>query len=121
MAIAAWDYAVTNNLVGVPRSVHSNTICMVPSTTPSRQGGNSTNPNPVFPPSTPSRRAQSTPIRGTSSIPSAQGSEIHMAAIVAALNDVDITSHYVVVRGEKLGVYPSRFVSFLSFTLFSNI
>lgn len=54
-------------------------------------------------------------------MPSAQGSETRLAAIISALNDVDLTSHYVVIRGEKPGVYSNRFVSFLSPTYFSNI
>lgn len=91
---------------------------MVPPTTPSLQGANLTNPIPVVQPSTPSRRALSTPIRATSSMPSVRGSETRLAAIVTALNDVDLMSHYVVVRGEKPGVYSNRFVSVLSLTFF---
>ena len=71
----------------------------------------------------------STPLRGISSKPSAQGSENHLAAIITALsdvalNDVDLTSYYVVVRGEKPGVYSNRLVSvvfFLFFNILSNI
>ena len=110
-AIAAWDFAVSNDIIGVPKSIHSN---MVPPTMPSHQGGNLTNPLPVVPPSTPSRRvqgAQRTPVRSTSSAP---GSETRLAAIITALNDVDLVSHFVVVHGENPGVYSSRFVSFSS-------
>lgn len=113
-AIAAWDYAVANNKVGVNKY-------SVPPTTPSRQGENSTNLIPALQPSTPSRRNVVKPSTPSSSMPSAQGSETRLAAIISALNDVDLTSHYVVIRGEKPGVYSNRFVSFLSPTYFSNI
>ena len=131
MAIAAWDSAVANNVVGLPKSKCSNTTYMVPPTTPSHQAANSTNPVQL---STPSRQvprttltALNTPIRtsttliaspcspehfATSSTPSVRGSETRLAAIITALNDVELTSYYyVVVRGEKPGVYSSRFVS----------
>ena len=77
-------------------------------------------------PSTPSRRVLGTPIREISSTPSAQGSEARLAAIITALQDIDLVSHtphYVVVRGEKPGVYSNRFVSLslISNTFFSNI
>ena len=46
------------------------------------------------------------------------GSDTRLAAIITALNDADPTCHYVVVRGEKPGVYSTRFVSTLLFTCF---
>ena len=77
--------------------------------------------------STPSHRMPSrmpsTPLCGISSKPSAQGSENHLAAINTALsdvalNDIDLTSYYVVVRGEKPGVYSNRLVSVVFLTFF---
>ena len=62
-----------------------------------------------------------TPIRKISSTPSVQGLEARLAAIITALQDIDIVSHmphYVVVRGEKPGVYSNRFVSVVSVTFF---
>ena len=108
-AIAAWDYAIAT--------------FMVPPVTPSRHSVKST-PSHRTPSRTPS-----TPLCGISSKPSAQGSENRLAAIITALsnvalNDVDLTSYYVVVRGEKLGVYSNRLVSvifFLFFNILSNI
>lgn len=129
-AISAWDLAVANDMVGIPRSKHSNTTRIVSPTTPSRQAVNSTNVIPTFQPSTPSRQTLQTsatslftsslsPERpATSSTPSTHGSETRLAAIITALNDVDLMSHYVVIRGEKPGVYSSRFVSTVSFFLF---
>lgn len=113
-AITAWDKAVANNIVGVPKS-RSNRL-VPPTTTPSHQGV----------PSTPSRKVLRTPIcaKSSTSTPSAQGSETRLAAIIAALNDVDLShlttnsSHYVVVRGEKPGVYSNRYVALLSLTFY---
>ena len=114
-AIAAWDRAVANNVVGVPR-VYSNPILVSPPTTPSRQRANLANPTPMVHPTTPPRHTLSTPVR---SKPSAQGSETRLAAIIAALNEVELSGHYVVVRGEKPGVYSNRCVSsFLDNTFF---
>lgn len=127
-AIAAWELAVANNVVGLPRSKHLSTTHMVPPTTPSRQAAKLTS---LVQPSTPSRvprtalTALNSPIHTaatprspehhtTSSMPSARGSETRLAAIITALNDIELTSYYVVIRGEKPGVYSSRLVSLLS-------
>ena len=96
---------------------------MVPPVTPSRHSVKSTPSH-----RTPSRMP-GTPLHGISSKPSAQGSENHLAAIITvlsdvALNDVNLTSYYVVVHGEKPGVYSNRLVSvvfFLFFNILSNI
>ena len=77
--------------------------------------------------STPSHRTLSrmpgTPLHGISSKPSAQGSENRLAAIITALsdvvlNDINLTSYYVVVHGEKPGVYSNRLVSVVFFLFF---
>lgn len=97
-------------MVGVPSAKR-----LPLSTTPSRQAMNSTESREALP-STPGhqvpRTMPSTPIRAPST-PSAHasGSENRLAAIITALKDIDLTSHYVVVRGERPGVYSSRFVS----------
>jgi len=49
--------------------------------------------------------------RSSRSTSSARGSEARLAAIITAMNDIDLTSHYVVVRGIKPGVYSNWFVS----------
>ena len=121
-AIAAWDYAVANDIVG-ERGSCSNTTFMVPPVTPSRHSMKSTPSHRTL------SRTPSTPLHGMSSKPSAQGSENRLAAIITALsnvvlNDIDLTSYYVVVHGEKLGVYSNRLVSvifFLFFNILSNI
>ena len=111
-------------MVGVPRFKHSYATRIVQPTTLSHQAANLTNLTPAVQPSTPSRQVPrttlSTPIHASSSMPSAHGSETRLAAIITALNDIqlDDLSHYVVVRGEKPGVYASRFVSVLFFTIF---
>ena len=122
-AIATWDYAIIANDIFGECGSCSNTTFMVPPVMPSCHSVKST-PSHRTPSRTPS-----TPLHGISSKPSAQGSENHLAAIITALsdvvlNDIDLTSYYVVVRGEKPGVYSNRLVSvifFLFFNILSNI
>ena len=118
----------------------ANTRPVVPPATPPRQAARTMNPIiPLALPSTPPRQEVRTMV-GTPSIsrttggplatpsqhvtvarssglstPSACGSEARLAAIIAAIiaamSDIDLSSHYVVIRGIRPGVYSSRFVS----------
>ncbi|EDR12589.1 uncharacterized protein LACBIDRAFT_323162 [Laccaria bicolor S238N-H82] len=129
-AIAAWEYAVSNKTVGphagppnTPRrQVHHNTMAntttvVVPST-PSRQVTRTTPSTPtplptnLTTPTSPIASASSSNI--SSDPPSSRGSEAHLAAIVAVMDNLCITAYYVVVRGKVPGVYSTTFVVYTS-------
>lgn len=77
-----------------------------------------TSPTVTSSPTASSSSTMSSSPTATSSTISAHGSDTRLAAIVTALDSIDLRSHYVVIRGKMPGVYASRFVSMLFFLFF---
>ena len=135
MAIAAWEHAVSSGVVG-PRPVNSRHTVSTP-TTPSRYRAHSIplhadslspsnahniTPSPVTHLCNAVSSPGSSPSSGRSEGPSSLGSATRLASIISALEELDAESRepsYVVLRGLSPGVYASRCVSALFFSVSS--